>query len=1001
MASRSPFLLPYQRTLVSEVHDPKTSDLVVIGRGLGLQKIVCTLLQIYDGPQNLVLLINASGEEEKSIGSQLGTMGVRNPGLRIVDYEMSKKDRQLLYKKGGLISVTSRILVVDLLLKDIPVELITGMVILHAEKVTPTSLECFVVRLFRKENKDGFVKAFSDQPEQFTQGMFPLKSVITELQLKRTHIYPRFHEEVQTSLGRRKADVVELYVPMTPKMQDIHQGIVHCISATLNELKKSNSTLDLDDLTVENAYFASFDSIVRRQLDSVWHKIGPKTKQLVNDLGTLRRLLNYLLALDPITFHSYLESIVASNSSTSLHPLARQEKSDWLFTEAAHIIITTAKARCYAMTPKQSATADNVDDDWAILDEVQGATGATQDGGPRWLPWMPGEMQPVLEEPGKWSVLAEVLLEIEHEMISRPSRLMEPGTNTVLVMVNDHRTATLIQEFLASMHQNPDSPGRPVLERRLRSYLWWKSMLSKSDERPSGNGNPTVPANRSNQDDGISEALRRKDHQRAAAKQARRRVRGGGDVRVVNERDRKKELERSGLMPNEADLEIEAELIADFLATQATMIDEGQVDSGLYMRAGEADQEINRPVSSLEVEELQEGGLGAGFDDDYGLLTPEQIVAVRVYGDDGDDGILQEMRPRYIIVYDPNQDFIRRIEVYRSSNPGLAVRVYFMAYHLTSEEHKYLAGQRREKDAFERLIKERGSMLLTIGEPVTSSYSEKVTALSTRIGGVRGATVDEAEPPRVIVDMREFRSSLPNLLDKARLQVVPATLTVGDYILTPDMCVERKSVPDLIQSFNSGRLYTQCELMSAHYNYPILLIEFEESRSFSLQTLAETKSGAKKKQAEKGKDAGPKPSNANDSLIQSKLVLLTLSFPRLRVIWSSSPHASVDIIRELKTNFPEPDVIKAISMGTDEDGGGAQLEDVNTLSEDLLRALPGIGTKNLRYVMNRVGSVAALCEMSLEELEDLLGVEPGKKCHEFVHKGLKQHPLGGLLPQTR
>ncbi|KAG8927958.1 hypothetical protein FRC01_006670 [Tulasnella sp. 417] len=995
MAGKSPFLLSYQRSLVTEVHDPKTSDLVIIGRGLGLQKIVCTLLQIYDGPQNLVLLINASGEEEKSIGSQLGTMGVRNPGLRIVDYEMSKKDRQLLYKKGGLISVTSRILVVDLLQTDIPVELITGMVILHAEKVTPTSLESFVVRLFRKENKDGFVKAFSDQPEQFTQGMFPLKSVITELQLKRTHIYPRFHEEVQTSLSRRKADVVELYVHMTPKMQDIHQGIVHCISATLNELKKSNSTLDLDDLTVENAYFASFDSIVRRQLDPVWHRIRPKTKQLVSDLGTLRRLLNYLLALDPITFHSYLESIVASNSSTSPHPLVQQEKSDWLFTEAAHIIITTAKARCYTMGSKQSVTTSNVDDDWAILDEVQG-TGAAQDSGSQWLPWMPHEMQPVLEEPGKWRVLAEVLLEIEHEMMSRPSQLMEPGTNTVLVMVNDHRTATLIQEFLSSMHHNPDSPGRPLLERRLRSYLWWKSMLSKTDEKRSDDGNPAIPARRSNQDDGLSEALRRKDQQKAAAKQARRRVRGGGDVRVVSEKDRRKELERSGLMPNEADLEVEAGLIADFLATQATTTDEG-----LYISAGTAGQEINRPVPFLEAEEVPEGGLDAGFDDDYGLLTPEQIVAVRVYGDDSDDQILHEIRPRYIIVYDPNQDFIRRIEVYRSSNPGLAVRVYFMAYHLTAEEHKYLAGQRREKDAFERLIKERGSMLLTIGESATSSYSEKVTALSTRIGGVRGETVAEAEPPRVIVDMREFRSSLPNLLDKARLQVVPATLTVGDYILTPDMCVERKSVPDLIQSFNSGRLYTQCELMSAHYNYPILLIEFEESRLFSLQTLAETKSGAKKKQTEKGKDTGPKPSNANDSLIQSKLILLTLSFPRLRVIWSSSPHASVDIIRELKANFSEPDVTKAISIGTDEDGGGAQLEDVNTLAEDLLRALPGIGTKNLRYVMNRVGSVAALCDMSLEELEELLGVEPGKKCHEFIHTGLKQHPLGGLLPQIR
>jgi DNA excision repair protein ERCC-4 len=49
--------------------------------------------------------------------------------------------------------------------------------------------------------------------------------------------------------------------------------------------------LDLDDLTVENSYFRAFDSMVRRQLDPVWHKVGPKTKQLVGDLTTLRNLL--------------------------------------------------------------------------------------------------------------------------------------------------------------------------------------------------------------------------------------------------------------------------------------------------------------------------------------------------------------------------------------------------------------------------------------------------------------------------------------------------------------------------------------------------------------------------------------------------------------------------------------------------------------------------------------------------------------------------------------
>jgi DNA excision repair protein ERCC-4 len=54
--------------------------------------------------------------------------------------------------------------------------------------------------------------------------------------------------------------------------------------------------------------------------------------------------------------------------------------------------------------------------------------------------------------------------------------------------------------------------------------------------------------------------------------------------------------------------------------------------------------------------------------------------------------------------------------------------------------------------------------------------------------------------------MREFGSTLPSLLHASNLLVIPATLTVGDYILTPDICVERKSLPDLMSSFNSGRL---------------------------------------------------------------------------------------------------------------------------------------------------------------------------------------------------
>ena len=52
-----------------------------------------------------------------------------------------------------------------------------------------------------------------------------------------------FHQVVKDSLERRRADVVELYQPMTESMKEIHGGLVQCMSMTLSELKRSNTTV--------------------------------------------------------------------------------------------------------------------------------------------------------------------------------------------------------------------------------------------------------------------------------------------------------------------------------------------------------------------------------------------------------------------------------------------------------------------------------------------------------------------------------------------------------------------------------------------------------------------------------------------------------------------------------------------------------------------------------------------------------------------------------------
>ncbi len=86
-------LLPFHKKILETIHDPGTNDLLLIARGLGLRRVICTLLKIYDSPKNLVLILNANSEEESEIGEELGIMGCRKLGLRVVAYETGNKDR--------------------------------------------------------------------------------------------------------------------------------------------------------------------------------------------------------------------------------------------------------------------------------------------------------------------------------------------------------------------------------------------------------------------------------------------------------------------------------------------------------------------------------------------------------------------------------------------------------------------------------------------------------------------------------------------------------------------------------------------------------------------------------------------------------------------------------------------------------------------------------------------------------------------------------------------
>jgi len=192
--------------------------------------------------------------------------------------------------------------------------------------------------------------------------------------------------------------------------------------------------------------------------------------------------------------------------------------------------------------------------------------------------------------------------------------------------------------------------------------------------------------------------------------------------------------------------------------------------------------------------------------------------------------------------------------------------------------------------------------------------------------------------------------------------------------------------------------------MSVHYKHPVLLIEFEEDKAFSLEVISEMKSYAKPTQKYPKKstnrpatfgasvnDPTNDPGSNSGPTIQSKLVLLTLSFPRLRIIWSSSPHATTDIFMDLKKNQSEPDQIKAIVTGAEGDPDAGK--GVNAVAGELVRSLPGIGSgvdagrSAAGAIMRRCKNVEEICELKEEEVKALVGIGPGKILYEFLHNG--------------
>ena len=522
-------------------------------------------------------------------------------------------------------------------------------------------------------NKAGFLKAFSDNPEPFTTGFAPLASMMRNLFLRKPSLWPRFHVTVAKSLeGRKKAEVIELEVPMTDGMRDIQNAILECVEVSIGELRKADTGLELDDWTLDSALHKSFDVIVRRQLDPIWHRVSYRTRQIVNDLSVLRSVLHALLTYDAVSFNKYLDTILAAHQPPP--GSNRQNQSPWLFLDAANTIFETAKRRVYTGKPNDG--------------EVPEASGA-----------LPDSLRPVLEEQPKWALLADILEEIERDAYFNPG-IRDDSKGTIIVMCSDQETCRQLREYLQNMHVRPQQATEDdevdddaelkasatfMMRRKLRNYLNWKRDFARVSASLFTENQKVL--------EGFTDQRGANGYRGKGPPNKRRRVRGGSSAAAGGGRPVNSSLQ----MAEDRESQV-ATLLAGIQPTDADGVQKDEV-----------------VVDSLD-----------DMEDYFELYEMNDLVVVHPYDGDMDEHVLEEVRPRYVIMYEPDAAFIRRVEVYRSSHDDRNVRVYFMYYGGSVEEQRYLSAVRREKDAFTRLIKEKGVRSFQCHGPLLTSTANRL-----------------------------------------------------------------------------------------------------------------------------------------------------------------------------------------------------------------------------------------------------------------------------------
>ncbi|MDL2246161.1 DEAD/DEAH box helicase [Methanobrevibacter sp. OttesenSCG-928-K11] len=295
-----------------------------------------------------------------------------------------------------------------------------------------------------------------------------------------------------------------------------------------------------------------------------------------------------------------------------------------------------------------------------------------------------------------------------------------------------------------------------------------------------------------------------------------------------------------------------------------------------------------------------------------------------------------------VVLYEPVPSEVRMIQRKGRTGRKRTGRVKILITEGTRDEGYYWASINKEKQMRRNLIDKK-----TLDELNLNAIERMESEKTVRV--VEREEIKKNEEIVVYADSREGNSTVIRNLDSIGVDVKVKPMTVGDYQVSDEVVIERKTAKDFVDSILDKRLFKQATLLREEFKKPILILEGDDLYSGFI----------------------------NPNAIRGSIASVALDFG-ISIIPTRGPEDTAAMVKRIAMREQKGEKTN-IQIRTDK-------KPVSLWEQQLfiVESLPNVGPVNAKKLLEHFGTVDKVINASEEELQEVEGI--GKKIAQNIRK---------------